>query len=358
MSRMYESFKIGNVEIKNRLVASAMFEYGANNGAITERIIEHYDNLSNGGVGLIITGMQAIRKGGSTAPLMVNIQNDFYVTNLKKIVKSAHDNGSKFFVQLQHCGIKTYPAEGYDNISVSDATDAYGRECHAATKEEIKEIVKDYGVAAKKCQEAGADGVQIHGAHGYLVNTFLSPSTNHRTDEYGGEIRNRARLLFEIYDEIRNSVGEDYPVGVKFPFSDLNDASITEEESLWTCEELVKKGIDMIEVSSGMVMDGSESSFNPAIKGNDNAPFKVNADLLAKKVNVLVISVCGYRTPELVEKTLNETSITAVSFGRPLLCEPELPNRWKTDDSEAFCKSCNGCCNSLTDGIITCKIKK
>lgn len=358
MSKMYENFKIGNTDVKNRLVASAMFEYGADDGEITPKIEERYRELSQGGAGLIITGMQAIRKSGSTAPLMVNVKCDSYVQNMKKIIAAVHNNESKLFVQLQHCGIKSFHADGYDCISVCDEITEDGRKYHGASEEELKEIATDFATAAVKCKEAGADGVQIHAAHGYLINTFLSPSTNHRKDKYGGNIQNRARLLFEIYDSIREAVGDDYPISVKFPFNDLNEDSISEEESLFVCKRLEEKGINMIEVSSGMLMDGSEYSFNPIFRCGENVPFKNSASFLSEKVSIPVISVCGYRYPESIEETLRDTAITAVSFGRPLVCEPNLPNRWKTDMSESKCKSCNACCKSFIDGIITCQIKK
>lgn len=178
---------------------------------------------------------------------------------------------------------------------------------------------------------------------------------NHRTDEYGGSIQNRARLLFEVYDAMRRAVGKDFLIGVKFPFNDLREPSIREDEAIFACRELESRGIDFIEVTCGMVMDGSPASFTPVIRENDQAPFLKYASVLADAVAVPVISVCGYRTPETVERALSETKIAAVSFGRPLVREPNLPQRWKKDRSPARCISCNGCCQSFGDGIITCR---
>ena len=161
-----------------------------------------------------------------------------------------------------------------------------------------------------------------------------------------------------MYDAIREAVGNDFIIGVKFPFSDLNDNSIQTEESLFACKELERRGIDFIEVSSGMVMDNSSASFTPVVRTDNQAPFLKYASLLATEINTPVISVCGYRTFDMVEKVLAETKISAISFGRPLVREPNLPNRWKSDKSAAKCVSCNRCCNSFGDGIITCQIKK
>ena len=359
MKKMYEPFQIGGAVIKNRLVASAMFEYGADNGRVTEKIVERYRELSEGGSGLIISGMQAVSASGAVAPLMVNTQYDGYVADMKKIADIVHANGGKLIVQLQHCGSHTFPMDGFDHFAVSETQVSENCAYHEATHTELRKVAADFGESASRCKESGADGVQIHGAHGYLINSFLSPSANHRTDEYGGNIENRARLLFEIYDSIREAVGEDYIVGVKFPFSDLNDASILPEESARVCRELEKKGMDFIEVSSGMVMDSSKASFTPVIrKGDGQGPFLKYAEQVANALTIPVISVCGYRTPDFIERTLTETKVSAVSFGRPLVREPNLPNRWREDESPAKCVSCNGCCNSFGDGIITCQVDK
>ncbi len=357
-SDMYTPLRLGNTQIQNRLVASAMFEYGADSGRITKKIMERYLALADGGAGLIITGMHAVSAAGAVAPIMVNTEYDGYLEDMHEIVDAVHQRGGKLVVQLQHCGGKTCQADGYDKFAVCETKVSESCTYHEATEAELHKVVADFAASALRCKEAGADGIQIHGAHGYLINTFLSPSTNHRTDEYGGKIENRARLLLEIYESIRAAVGNGYMIGVKFPFSDLNENSIRQEESIFVCKELEKRGINFIEVSSGMVMDLSAASFTPAVRKDNQAPFVAYAARLADEVAIPVISVCGYRTPDIVEKALRETKISAVSFGRPLVREPNLPNRWKNDRSPAKCVSCNRCCGSFGDKIITCQIEK
>lgn len=355
--KMYQSFNIGNVEIKNRLVKSAMFEFGADNGKITNQIINVYKEAAEGGCGLIITGMQAVTPGGGNYPIMVQTTYDSYVSDMQKIVEEVHKCGSKIFVQLQHTGHRSFWKGGYDTFAVSDIPVNEEFSYHEATIDEINNLVKSYGVAAKKCKEAGCDGVQIHAAHGFLVNSFLSPLMNRRTDDYGGDIKNRARLLFEIYQSVRMSVGLDYPIGVKLSFDDLNGNSCTPEEMIWVAEELEKMGMEMIEVSSGMRIDGSDASFTPFLKKDEEGCFKNSAEQIATQVKIPVISVCGYRTPEFINNTLENTNISAVSFGRALVCEPKLPERWKIDFSKAKCISCNKCYGSAGKGIITCLSK-
>ena len=344
--KFFDSFQIGGLEIKNRLVASAMFEYAADNGKITETFLNHYRTLANGGWGLIITGMQAVSASGAIAPIMVNAAYPDYVADMKKVAEEVHARDAKIFVQLQHAGTRTFPAEGYDKFSVDDAT-----------IEQLETVAKNFGTAAANCKSAGVDGVQIHAAHGFLINSFLSPSTNHRTDEFGGSIENRARLLLKIYDSVRASVGENFIVGVKFPFSDLIEPDITPEESLSVLTELERRGLNFAEISSGLVMDESKFSFTPRV-GKNEAPFLQSATLAAENLKIPVVSVCGYRTPDFIEKVLRETKIAAVSFGRPIVREPDLPNRWRVDKSRAKCVSCNKCRDSVGDGVITCQVEK
>jgi 2,4-dienoyl-CoA reductase-like NADH-dependent reductase (Old Yellow Enzyme family) len=354
---MYSPFKIGNLTVSNRLVRSATFEFGADDGRITPKIVELYRCLAEGGSGLIITGMYAVLPSARSNPVMVETTYDAYIGDMEQIANIIHKNGSLLFVQLNHAGYKTAKNPGYDRISVSEQEVTEGYTYREATFDDIKQITEAFGIAAKRCKEAGCDGVQIHAGHGYLLNTFLSPYYNHRTDAYGGPIENRARILFEIYGAIRNVVGDDYPVSVKIPFSDRVSPSIMPDECIYVCRELEKKGIDMIEVTSGLTMDGGESSFTPFVKNEtQEGSFLVGAAQVADVVSVPVVSVAGYRTPDFIEKSLMETPVTAVSLCRPLVREPNLPNRWKTDRAKAACISCNRC--FMSKGIIACQVEQ
>lgn len=354
MEKMYESFKINNLEIKNRIIRSAMFEFGANDGKISEPIVKLYEEVAKGGSGLIITGMQSVSDRAGIGAAMVRTCYDGYIDDMKKIADVIHKYDSKVFVQLQHAGYRTNWKLGYDTLGVNEFK--VSEECtyHEATQEEIDKIVHDFARAASRCKEAGCDGVQIHAAHGFLINSFLSPHFNHRKDAYGGGIDNRARLLFEIYDAVRQYVGKDFSVSVKIPFDDLVPDGNTSQEMLYVCKNLEDRGVDMLEISSGITMDGKESSFTPFMKDGKEGKFMESAKIVADALHIPVASVCAYRTPEFIEKVLSNTSITAISLGRPLTREPNLPNRWKTDKSRALCVSCNRCFGS--EGIIACQL--
>ena len=354
---MYAPFHIGNLAIGNRLVASATFEFGADEGRVSRRIVDHYRELAAGGSGLIISGMQTVLSSASSGPAMVDTTYDRYVDDMKTLVDAVHENGSRLFVQLNHSGYKTFKGEGYDRIGVSEREVAKGYIFSEASAEDIQAIVDAFGKAARRVRETGADGVQIHAGHGYLLNTFLSPYFNRRNDAYGGPVENRARILYEAYDAVRKAVGDDYPVGVKIPFSDGASPSITPDDCVHICGELEKRGIDMIEVTSGFTMDGGPSSFTPFVRDEGHeAAFLAGAAQVAGAIGIPVVSVCGYRTPEIIEKALNETPVAAVSLCRPIIREPGLPNRWKTDRSKAACVSCNKC--FMSKGLIACQLDK
>lgn len=350
---MYEMWNIGKLSLKNRLVASAVFEFAANNGKITDKIIDLYQELAKGGVGLIITGMEAISPTAGLGPIMVNTAYDNYEDDMKKIVNVVHNNGAKIFVQLQHAGYRTGWKFGGDTLGVCEKDISPECTYHEATHEELKKIIDDFGKSAARCKAAGCDGVQIHSAHGFLLNSFLSPYFNHRTDIYGGSIENRSRLLIQVYESIRSHVGNNYIIGVKIPFSDLTEPSISPNDCIWICKELEKRGIDIIEITSGISYDGGITSFTPFENiGKPEGKFLDGAELVADNVKIPVISVCGYRSPEFIESTLAKRKVSAISLGRPLIREPDLPNRWSYDKTKAKCISCNRCYGSKE--IISC----
>lgn len=351
--KMYESWKIDNLPVKNRMTASAMFEFAAENGKIDERVLERYDELARGGSGLIITGMEGISPAACIGPAMIQTGYDGYEDDMRKIADIVHGHGAKLFVQLNHAGYKTNWKNGGDKFGVCEKKVSDDCTYRQASKDDIRKVIDAFAQSAARCKAAGCDGVEIHYAHGFLLNTFLSPYFNHRTDEYGGNRENRARLPLEVYDAIRGKVGNDFIVAAKIPFSDLVEPSISPEDCVWTCKELEKRGLDMIEVTSGISYDGGPSSFTPhANVGKPQGKFLAGAEKIADNVTIPVVSVCGYRTPEFVENILQEGKIAAIAFGRPFVREPNLPNRWLTDASPAKCISCNGCYTSK--GIISC----
>lgn len=349
MKKIFEECTLGNMVLKNRLVRSATFENGgADNGLITPLLKEVYEKLAEGEVGLIITGMMGVGSNACVNSGMVKIYDDSFIDKFSKVTHAVHQLGGKIVVQLGHCGAKATVIDWGDRpFCPSDYENA-----KEITKEEMKMLLKSYGEAALKCKMAGADGVQIHAAHGYLISEFLSPYFNKRMDEYGGDIQNRAKYLFDIYGEIRSSVGEDYPVLIKINYSDLVESGLTGEECEWVCIELEKRGIDAIEISSGIGVSAESAPTQPNQKMVEGF-FADGAFNIARKVTIPIISVGGYRSLAIIEKKLNQGDISAISLCRPFIREPFLIKKWKNDDkAKALCVSCNGCFSMPQHGCI------
>ncbi|MDR0550069.1 MAG: NADH:flavin oxidoreductase [Deltaproteobacteria bacterium] len=345
----FNPFKIGALTAKNRLVRSATFEFAADNGRVTAPFINHYRELAEGGVGLIISGMAAIRPGAAVGPIQLDVSNPNFCQDLAQVIQFTKERQALFFVQLNHAGYRTgWPRGDRLGVMAKQEGETFFQ---MATAEDLKAIALDFAKAARNCREGGADGVQIHAAHGFLISSFLSPYFNQRSDAYGGPMANRGRLLREVLAAIRAAVGPDYPVGVKLHFNDGVNPSTTPDECLELCQSLVKEGLDLIEVSSGVNGGGGSDSYSPLSR--EEGYFQAGAAYLAARLSVPVVSVGGYRTLDFIEKTLNDTAIAAVAMCRPYIREPDLPRRWElTDPSPAFCVSCNRCFRSKD--VISC----
>jgi 2,4-dienoyl-CoA reductase-like NADH-dependent reductase (Old Yellow Enzyme family) len=213
------------------------------------------------------------------------------------------------------------------------------------TVEDIRDVVKSYGAAAKRAQNAGFDGVQIHAAHGYLLSQFLSPAFNRRNDAYGGDIRHRAKAVVEVLQQVRQAVGREYPVLVKMNCRDFIENGLALEDSLEVAAMLVSEGIDAIELSGGVLVGGKLNPSRKGIKSEEKeAYFQNDAKAFKEKVPVPLILVGGNRSFQVAERLINEGIADYISMSRPLIREPDLINRWKAGDlSKAACVFDNMC---------------
>ena len=327
MNKIFSRTTIGKIPSRNALVRSATHLQDADgDGLISQRQMDNYDKLSVGGTGVLISGMVGIDENSRISTKMTKCYGDDFKERLPKLANLVKNNDSRLVIQLAHTGIRAIPDRGNSPLGPS-ALEYKGRNSNPMTLEDIDTVIENFAKAAKVCKDAGADGVQIHSAHEYLLSQFLSPYFNKRSDNYGGYISGRARLVFQVYDAIRDAVGSDYPLWVKINSSDFVPDGMTFDECLYVCKELDKRGIDAIEVSGGigvgsLSMPGRIDKDNPG-KGT----FSEYAEKIAKSVHADVISVGGYRDPETIEKWLNR-GIAAISICRPLMKDPDLPNRW------------------------------
>jgi 2,4-dienoyl-CoA reductase-like NADH-dependent reductase (Old Yellow Enzyme family) len=347
MSKLFETGEINGMKLANRFVRSATWEgMAADDGACTPQLIDLMVGLAKGGVGLIITSHTYVSPEGQAGPWQVGVYDDKLIPGLEAMAAAVHENGGKIVMQLAHAGyFANAKLTGQTPMAPSNVEGfAKGprQEMNAA---DIQGVVKAYATAAGRAQKAGFDGVQIHSAHGYLLSQFLSPAFNQRKDEYGGDIRNRARALVEVLQEIRLTVGKDYPVLVKMNCQDFIENGLRPEDSLQAGKMLAENGIDAIELSGGVLIGGKLNPSRMGIKSEEKeAYFQNEARAFRGQVNVPLILVGGNRSFQVAERIFDEGVADYISLCRPLIREPGLINRWQSGDlGRAACLSDNMC---------------
>jgi 2,4-dienoyl-CoA reductase-like NADH-dependent reductase (Old Yellow Enzyme family) len=347
MSKLFEPSQINGMKLANRFVRSATWEgMAADDGACTPQLIDLMVGLAKGGVGLIITSHTYVSPEGQAGPWQVGVYDDKLIPGLEAMAAAVHENGGKIVMQLAHAGyFANAKLTGQTPMAPSNVEGfAKGprQEMNAA---DIQGVVKAYATAAGRAQKAGFDGVQIHSAHGYLLSQFLSPAFNQRKDEYGGDIRNRARALVEVLQEIRLTVGKDYPVLVKMNCQDFIENGLRPEDSLQAGKMLAENGIDAIELSGGVLIGGKLNPSRMGIKSEEKeAYFQNEARAFRGQVNVPLILVGGNRSFQVAERIVDEGVADYISLCRPLIREPGLINRWQSGDlGRAACLSDNMC---------------
>ncbi|MGD8353782.1 MAG: NADH:flavin oxidoreductase [Pseudomonadota bacterium] len=357
---LFDPVRIGRMELPNRFVRSATWEGMCDEyGRPTSRLAALYGDLAHGDVGLIITGYTVVHPLGRQMTGAIGACSDSQTPLLGKLAHAVHDAGGKLMAQLFHAGAQTSQRTiGETPVGPSAVQSPfYSGVPRAMTTSEIRSVASSFGQSARRAKEAGFDGVQLHGAHGYLINQFLSPLTNLRKDKYGGSVRNRFRFLKEVYLSVREQVGPDYPVAIKLTGSDNLKGGIQIEDTVWFAGELEKLGIDAIEVSAGTSGSGEgvpvRKGINTETKEGYNAPFAVS---IRSAVKVPVILVGGLRSLPVMERLLGERTADLFALSRPLIREPNLVNRWKEDPGHrSTCTSCNLCFRpGMREGGIYC----
>jgi len=349
MKKLFEKSNINGLSLANRFIFSATWDGNSDdNGFCTQRNIDMLVERARGGVGLIITGMAYVQADGRAAPWQLAVHGDEFIPGLTEMAQAVHDTQAKVILQLAHGGCYSPNALTGQEVagpSVNDS-DLFPK-CREMTLLEIQEVVKAFGKAAGRAQKAGIDGVQLHAAHGYLLSEFLSPFFNKRTDNYGGSIENRARILLEALQAVRDEVGEEYPVFVKINSEDFVEGGLTVEEMLEVCVMLERAGIDAIEMSGGTIF--ASGAYSSCRMGAFDAPekevyYKDAAARYKEKISVPLLLVGGIRSTEVSERLVIEGLTDYVSLCRPLIREPNLIKRWKDGDTApAPCIYCNEC---------------
>ena len=359
-THLFSEGSIRGVALKNRIVRSATWEGMCDSeGSPTGRLIDLNRALCRGGVGLIVTGYTYVRADGKELPGTMGIHSDDRLPALKTLTRAVHEEGGRIFCQLFHGGGRASSREtGARPLAPSEIKDATSRESpRAMSEQDILDLVTAFAHGAGRARRAGFDGVQLHGAHGYLINQFLSPLTNARKDAYGGSLNHRMRFLREVCDAVRREVGPSYPVSIKLTAADNIPGGFTLEEAVTVARNLEAWGIDAIEVSSGTVDAGEEGPARRNIDSPEREAYNAPcARRIKSEVTVPIIVVGGFRSPKVGEKTLEKESADFIALSRPFIREPDLVRKWEADRTHrALCISCNGCSlPGIKEGGIRC----
>lgn len=358
MKSLFDHTNLLSMQLKNRFFRGGVWEDLADKkGHMTPQLFKIYEELAKGGVGTIITGYALVSRDEQPSHGMMGIYEDAFIEEYRELTEMVHKYGVNIIMQIGYGGSRTMQQSKKRVIMGPSSIE--NQVTHVTpiemSKRDIRHLTYKYGEAALRAKKAGFDGVEIHAANGYLLSQFLCPYYNRREDEYGGSIEGRGRIVFEVYQKVREEVGEGFPVLVKINCEDFMPKGLTKGESLYVVTRLVELGVNGIEVSGGNECSTYvlENDLGPARKiastnKEQECYFKDYATKLAERVDVPIILSGGNRHLEVMEDLLNHTKIQYFSMTRPLTAEPDLIKRWKNSDrKEIKCISCNACYKTL-----------
>lgn len=359
MKHLFRPFRIRNLKLKNRIVMPglASFLFDAD-GSVTERAVEHYRRRAAGGPAMIITEACAVSPEGIVSPHQARIYDDRFIEGFAKISAAIKSEGAVAALQIHHSGRQTSARTiGQDPLAPSDlpCPSIHGRVTPLSI-EGIQELVRKFGDAAQRACQANFQLIEIHGAHGYLINQFISGFSNIRKDAYGGNTNRRARFAREIVQEVRRRVGGDFPISFKISAQEFVPGGLTVEESINILKILVDAGIDIVQVSAG----------------NDATPEWICQPMFMKKgcladsaakikhaLKIPVMTVGRINDPFLADKIIEQDTADLVCMGRGLLADPEMPNKVRAGRLEEIrsCIACNTCMESIfRKGRVECLV--
>jgi 2,4-dienoyl-CoA reductase-like NADH-dependent reductase (Old Yellow Enzyme family) len=351
---LFQPYAIGRHECRNRFVRSATTSGWADaRGVVGPQIVARYEELARGDIGLIVKGHLFVDPRGKAHAGMAGVSGDEHVPGLRRLTEGVHGHGGRIVAQINHGG---YEAEAGERTGPSDFATA---EWHARAMDtgEIRQVVRAFGEAAARCQAAGFDGVQIHAAHGYLISQFLSKLANRRTDEWGGSLTNRMRLLREVYLELRTRLGDEACIGVKLNCDDFSPDGFTVDESAEAAGELAHLGIDFVEVSGGGIgedprLRGRARSQDPALA---EASFAGHCEALRAATHPTPLALVDGLTTLAGMRTVVDSGLAdLVSLCRPFIREPDLVRRLASGQPEVTCTRCDGCSDLIGVEALRC----
>lgn len=353
--------RIGRMEIRNRVVMSPMgTNYASDTGGVTERMIRHYAERARGGTGLIIVENTTVQyPQGRGAVAHNRIDRDEFIPGLNRLAEAIQRYGAKAAIQINHVGALTSPQLcGGVPLGPSDVPVAPGRPTpRPLTVEEIHDIVQGFAAAAVRAVRAGFDGVEIHGAHGYLISQFLSAYTNRRADDYGGGLEGRARFALEVIAAVRQAVGRGFPLWMRINGDDFVEGGNTQEEYKALAKMLAGAGLDALHISAAF----------PAAHHKQIEPMRFPqgwklylAEGIRQVVDVPVLAASVIREPDFADAAIADGKMDFAVLGRGLLADPDWVNKARAGEAHRIrrCISCNVCSKSRSvDGVpIRCTV--
>ncbi len=353
---LFAPYTLGLLKLRNRFVRSATTSAWADgHGIVGPEIVGRYGELARGEVGLIIKGHLYVDPKGKAHAGMAGASDDAHISGLAQVTGAVHGSGGAIVAQINHGG---WEAEAGERMGPS-AVETQEWRARAMDAGEIREAVGAFGEAARRCLDAGFDGVQIHAAHGYLMSQFLSRLANRRTDEWGGSLTNRARLLREVYLEIRSYLGDDVPVGVKLNCDDFSEDGFTVEEAAEVAGELARFGADFIEVSGGGF--GEQARCRQRARANDPALAEVSfaghcARIRQATGGTPLALVDGFSNLAAMQAVVQSGLADLVSLSRPLIRERDLVTKLAAGQAEATCTRCDGCHDCFGVAMLRCTL--
>ena len=344
MPSLYSQITLKEHQLLNRLVMPPMvcFNWSDEKGLVTEEHIRHYEKRGIGQVGLVVVEATAISKIGRLASSQLGIWDHEQVQGLSKISQAIQRKGSKSLLQIHHAGDKAPKSVTLEPLAPSQYELSDGRSTKALTIGEIKGIQKEFLVAALRAEKAGYDGIEIHGAHGYLINQFLSPLTNLRKDDYGGSFDNRLRFVRELLTLLKDNLPKNFIIGYRH-----GGNTPTLAEGIEISRELEKMGVDLLHISAGIAKE--EDLPQPP----DGFPYSwivYTGTETKKSVNIPVIVVSEIRTPKEAEALIEQVLSDFAAVGRGILVDSQWILKGEKGQSVNPCLRCKPRCFYLIDG--------
>ena len=349
LSNLFSPIRIGNMTSKNRLLMSAMsINFGVDdNCCVTDQLVEYFVERAKGGVGMMLVGGGSVHPGGQELPDLPQMYNDDCIPALKDMVKRVKHYDTLFGVQLMDGGRQSYLPQKVAPSPIPAPAVVKG-EVRALEIHEIKELSSCFGDSAKRCQKAGFDFVELHGAHGYLINQFMAPNSNIRTDEYGGSFENRTRFLFEIIEDIQAKTGKDFPIGIRINGNDYIENGWDLKSTVRIAPLLEKAGVVYLHISGGVY--GSTELTIPSMY-TPHGCFVHLAQEVKKHVNIPVITVGRIKNPDHADEIIKEGKADIVSMGRSFLADPYYPEKARKGEFSQI-RPCVGCCLGCIHAVL------